>query len=442
MTQAVDLRPHIEVEVGTVPVTRVRWIRNFVLVEDAQQLSDPCSFDLPNDEGQYTIWLSYRHLPITVWVCDPAVNQGRPVRRLKGVISDVEQIVQEGSVVRVVCYDLGWHLAGSCVRTMLNVRTVAQDGTEGGLSLYALAQFLLTDSYFFTDPKTGQTQRIPGQTNWGFEGIIGYNPAAPRQGLIDKDYEIAAAAARGLHLDFGRLGQQIALHPNPYQITPIIQTETGETVAEVLLRYAGLVRCLVGVDPLGYLCLYRPDYSTPPAYGFFHCPPSDPLHLSNNVIASRYRLSGDSVYTEVRCYSTVIESTYAPQTSNPNEGRLFGQYLAPGAAVAGAPSSEISRPLPLRRLTFADSERYNPERARARALWRWQQGIFAAASLTYKVQGISQGGKLYTTNVQAEARDGYNGLDRTMFVSRVELRQDESGTSTVVTLKPSGLYFA
>ena len=155
-----------------------------------------------------------------------------------------------------------------------------------------------------------------------------------------------------------------------------------------------------------------------------------------------HRALADSVYTEVRCYSTVIESTYAPQTSNPNEGRLFGQYLAPGAAVAGAPSSEISRPLPLRRLTFADSERYNPERARARALWRWQQGIFAAASLTYKVQGISQGGKLYTTNVQAEARDGYNGLDRTMFVSRVELRQDESGTSTVVTLKPSGLYFA
>lgn len=422
--------PRLEVEVGTVPPTRVRQVQHFVLVEDVQQLSDPCSFDLPNDEGQFTSWLGYRHFPIKVFLSDPQVAQGRPVQRLWGVISDVEQIVGPGggSIIRVTCYDKGWYL-GSGVRVMLNIRSAAQDGTEGGMSLYALAQFLLSDS---------DRNRVPGTPNWDFAGILGLHPAAPRQGLVDTRYIAATQAAKGLHLDLGRLAQEIALHPRPYQITPIIQTDPGDTVADVLMRYAGLARCFLGVDPLGYLCIYQPDYTAAPAYEFHHHRPQNPLSAKNNVERSSYRRSGDTLYTTVQCFSTVIEGSYQAQSSNPNEGRLGGTYDDPFTASGGP----VATRLPLRRQTFGDPQRYNTQRATERARWKWQQGLYASEALTYQAPGVSQQGRLYAANAMAIVHDDFNDLDRTMFVSRIELRQDDDGTRTAVTLKLPGLYFS
>ena len=124
-----DSGPRLEAEVETVPPTRVRQVQNFVLVEDVQQLSDPCTFDLPNDDGQFTPWLGFRHFPIKIFLSDPTVAQGRPVQRLWGVIADVEQIVGPGggSLLRVTCYDKGWYLAsgvrGGAFQVLYDLRT-------------------------------------------------------------------------------------------------------------------------------------------------------------------------------------------------------------------------------------------------------------------------------------------------------------------------------
>ena len=100
-------------------------------------------------------------------------------------------------------------------------------------------------------------------------GIIGISTSRQiRQGREDAEVE---AMRKQLALAARTSNRQeilIANNLKPRAPTPKIMVQPGETVGDILIRYAKLEADprFVNVTPDGDLCFYSPDYTTPPQY--------------------------------------------------------------------------------------------------------------------------------------------------------------------------------
>lgn len=463
-----NIAPTISIEIDFDTNGRIRDIETFSLTDDVQQLADPWSCEIPNVDGERDYLLDYLWFPVTIWVSDPRVQDGREVQWCKGVIVDIEQSAAEGTgtTIKLAGYDKGWYL-GSGAPIWKNLQ---------GISIGRLLQMLIRPEYNWgisTATSVYMNNRLR-------QGRIDAEVAAAKKQLAEqtKAQEVALvqqqAAARAANQPVPTRAE-IALQLTPpfFSKPPVIQTEPGEDCGSLLIRYARAMKegpHLVGMAADGALQLFVPDYKQRPQYSFHNHRPKDERHTRNNVEPGwKFTRSGDQLHNVVECVVSRLlkDGTGLANEANPNEGKEVGVYLdyrtaGPGAVlpgnVAGPPaigsgrvgfrrgerSGDVNRSeignAPLRRLAFNDGERWELAQAKARVKWKWQQELYASLTLTYPVMGISQLGpdgewRIYCAGTMAEAHDSWNHIERCMFVSRVVFNRSRSGTSSTITLK-------
>lgn len=425
------ISPTISIEIEYDRNGRIRDIETFSLTDDLQQLADPWSCEIPNVDGERDYLLDYRWYPVTLWVSDPRVQDGREIQWLKGVIVDIEQgcDAEGGTTIRLAGYDKGWYL-GSGAPLWKGLQ---------GISIGRLMQLL-----------------IRPENNWGIStGTDVYLNNRLRQGRIDaevaaakrelvaqqKSQEVALAAQQAAARAAGqpvptRAEMALQLTPPFFSKPPVIQTEPGEDCGSLLIRYARPNKRLIGMAADGTLQYFQPDYKQRPSYSFHNHRPKDERHTRNNVLPGwKLTIGGDQLHNVVECVTTRLlkDGTGLANEANPNEGKDIGKYVNLG--TAGPPAAP-----PLRRLAFAEGEKWTLAQARERALWKWQQELYASKQLTYPVQGISQVGpdgewRLYCAGTIAETHDSWNRVERNMLVSRVQFARSRAGTTSVITLK-------
>lgn len=395
-------------------------VKAFTVTSTLTNIYDGWTLDLPviNDAkfGQFSInddvmsLSPHRWKPIIIRHSDPAVGNGKPVPLVMGICTRAEQLgSDQASVLRLSGYDLG-KLLDSCVRPWVRFR---------GLNLQQLIDKLIDPSW-----------RAKGAGQWGIQGARGLN-GDPTTKLGQR---LNAGAAR-IRLEFNK----------PYgTILPPVQTEVGETFYDLVSRYARLTGitnssgAFVNVSSDGWIQVFNPDESAndPPLYVF-----EDHLDPRNTrVKRSSLLLDGEDLYTEFRCYGSVI---FPPQMLpvdrivNYNAGRFFGQ--ASGIAL-GDDANSINR-----RLTFADPEQYQQGFATARAQWRVKQARYKETGVRLTVQGHSMPGPdgqwrpIVEGNI-AELNSTRLRLQGRYLIEQVVKRQDAvTGSETDVLLRVPGL---
>lgn len=301
----------------------------------------------------------HRWVPVKLAHADPRVDNGKPVPMLMGVCTRLEHHTSDGaSVLQLRGYDLG-KLLDSCARPWIRLR---------GLTLGAIIDKLL-------DPTWLAKNRTD---NWGIQGVTALNR--------DRSLKL------GQRVSLGRQQAQIDVGKAYGQRMPPLQTEVGETVYDIVSRFARLTGLtasqgsFVNCSADGWVQVFNPDdyKDDSPVYVF------EDHNDSRNfrVKRSSLLLDGEDLYTEYDCYGSVIAppQQYAQdQITNPNAGRFFGQDTSPG--LLGPKDNPI-----FRRLAFSDPEQYKQGFAQVRATWRLKQSLYHEWGVRLTIQGHSMPG--------------------------------------------------
>lgn len=391
-----------------------RGSESFSVTSTLTGLSDGWTLDLPvTDTVNADIpgLNLQRFVPIKLAHADPRVDDGKPVPFVMGVCTRVEHHCSDGaSVLRLSGYDLG-KLLDSCAKPWLRLR---------GLSLGAIIDKLL-------DPSWLARNRVD---NWGIRGVTGLNR--------DRVLKLGKRVSFGRQAIIQDVGKVYAV------LMPPLQTEVGETVGDLISRYARLTGLTastgsyVNVSADGFVQIFNPDdYKNEPALYVFE----DHLDDRNfRVKRSSLILDGEDLYAEYDCYGSVI---FPPQVfsgdkiTNPNAGRFFGQSKQD---VLGAPDGRI-----FRRHTFSDAEQYQQGFARVRAEWRRKQSLYKETQIRLTVQGHSMPGPdgqwrpIVEGNI-AELNSSRLRIQGRFIIEQVTKHQNASvGTEADVVLRKLGL---
>ena len=391
-----------------------RGAETFSVTSTLTNLSDGWTLDLPitADVNADLPGLNiHRFIPIKLAHADPRVDGGKPVPLVMGVCTRLEHHCSDGaSVLRLSGYDLG-KLLDSCAKPWQRLR---------GLTLGAIIDKLL-------DPSWLARNRTD---DWGIRGVTGLNR--------DRVLKL------GQRVSFGRQAVQADVGKVYGQLMPPLQTEVGETVGDLVNRYARLTGLtssqgsFVNVSADGFVQVFNPDdYRDDPALYVF----VDHLDSRNfRIKKSSLILDGEDLYSEYDCYGSVIAppQQYAQdRVTNPNAGRFFGQSEQD---VLGPDGNRIYR-----RHTFSDAEQYQQGFARVRADWRRRQSLYKEVLIRLTVQGHSMPGPdgkwrpLVEGNI-AELNSTRLRIQGRFMLEQVTKHQNASiGTESDVVLRKLGL---
>ncbi len=410
--------PTISIQIPGDTEGRRKDINQFQLSGDIRQLADAWSFSIPNPEGRFNYLLGMSLSPITIWESDPEVKGGEDIQQLRGIIVDVSQDTgEQGSILHLSGYDLGF-LLSSCAPYWYNLK---------GKQWSQIAAALIDKSWL---------------GSYGFRALIGLNlNTKATLGGVDAEAAKLNQEVKDLkRLYAGRQEIVQSLTTNVKALTPKIQIQPGETVGDVLVRYARLARRFVAVSALGDLMFFQPNYKQQPEY-VFHWHYAGERANWNNVESVNYTRSGEPLYNDIACVGSNILPVLLPNKDDPNEGKFAGRHNDFKVPAPGAKTPQFF----LRRLSFADTERYTKAMAETRARWRFDQGLYDGETWTAIVTGHSQNGIPFVEGTRAEIHDTKNGIDKVMFVSRVDRMQDVvggTGTRSRIVCKPDGLLAA
>jgi prophage tail gpP-like protein len=355
----------------------------------------------------------HRWIPIKLAHADPRVDEGKPVPFVQGICTRLEHHTSAGaSILRMSGYDLG-KLLDSGAEPWKRFR---------GQSLGAVINKLLDPSWL--------ARNRPQKENWGIQGVTGL--------LRDRVKKL------GQPVGFGRAAAQQDVGKVYGQLMPPLQTEVGETVGDVIARFARLTGIttstgsFVNVSADGYIQIFNPDDYKDAAPLYVFQDHNDERNF--RVKHSSLILDGEDLYSEYDCYGSVIapKQQYAQdKVTNPNAGRFSAQTAL---SILGPSDGLI-----FRRLTFADPEQYSPEFALTRASWRQRQSLFKEWTVQLTVQGHSMPGPdgkwrpIVEGNI-AELNSSRLRIQGRFLIEQVTKRQNATvGTEADVVLRKRGL---
>lgn len=380
-------------------------------VSDVLRLGDEFAADIPIPSGKAMLRSGgevsapdVAHLGdlVRLYVSDPAVSAGKLTLKMTGRVTgrQLQGNSRSGHLLRVQGADLGWHLMATHGKPLVAIQ---------GLTYGELLRRVL-------DP------------SWGFSGVRTGN-------------------AENLRLKLGRTG--INLHnqriSNSKGVKPRLQIEVGQSISDVILRWAKLAGYLVNVSADGWLQFFSPQSPQSGGkalYGFHRHAAVSGRGQKNNVLSASLRESIDGLYTDVECWTTIVTPPEGDKkaTDDPNYGRYHGAYHAP-------------KTLPFKRLqTFSDPDCIGKKAVDQRAKWQWQRGQFQAWTYEATVPGHSQDGLYYEPDTLCTVDDSIYGVKGTFYISSVRYNRQlartgadmggESGTTTTLTIKPAGMLYA
>lgn len=378
----------IEVEGET-----IEQCTSFCYQNDMLSIGDPFAVTVANPRGSLRLRAGQK---ITLRLSNSAVNNGRAALKHTGRIIGVEYISDgAGTRVQLNCADLGWHLAQSAPPIEANI----QRGTFGDL---------------FGEPFINRS--------WGFPGDF----SGP-QGSWKAKLRTDSAASRSLRIgitDVFSKSQAAATNlAGIFQRVYVVQTEPGDTVADILTEYSRRFNLLLGVGADGRIQLWQPDYTQKPWYRIeYH---DDENRERNNILGIRIRETIESIYTEVTCVGEIVGMEYAKVAADdPTPGRTRGFYRPDPA------------PLPfVHRRTFCDGEMFSDELALKQAEWHYKRGLFDAFSIEVRVPGHHQDGVWWEADTMCSVDDSIHGVTGCFYVQSVRYERTREGDVTDVVLR-------
>jgi prophage tail gpP-like protein len=414
-----DDTPIVQVNVGgtlsngrVVGGTDLAGVLHYSYTSDVITVTDTAAIDIANADGQYSSTVAPGSRLI-LSMADPNVNYGASTPRLVGLVVTRRMSSKGGEKTQIQGADQGWYLERCDAPLFMNL--------EKSRSLVAFINAMLRG-------KNGE------DFGWGFYESDGSlklsqdslsNDAIFRrlnQGRAGVERSAEIAAIRGSR------GPGAANDP----FIPPLQAGPGTKIAQLIVDYCRRAKLLVNVTSLGYLQLFKPDYSQPVSYRFDYHPrradgTPDPR---NNCLDVSVDESTDGVPTDVVFVSQNAWFKGVVTKDNPNVDKIKRRYTNTGAAPH------------YMRATVGDDQQLNGTMVANRALWYFQRQLFDANSITVEAFGHSQGGLFFANNTLASLNDTVHGKVGNYYVSACRYVRDGGGTRTTLTLKVANLLAA
>lgn len=394
--------------------------QRFEVQSSLTNIYDGWSLDLPiGPEGLSTEAILelnlQRWIPIKLAHADPEVGNSKPIPILQGLCTRVTHACSDSaSVLRLSGYDLGKLLDSAPSRTWMRLR---------GYQMIGLIDKLLEPTWLARNRKD----------DWGIRGVTGLNR--------DRTRKLGRAS-------FGAAEPRQDVGRNAFAFMPPIQVEVGETIYDILSKCARLAGAtvpstgkFVNVSADGYVQIFNPDdyANDPPLYVL-----EDHLDQRNQIIkSSEMVLDGEDLYTDYRCFSSLIRPPGSVPLDNytPNAGKIQSQVKI---SALGPTDQPIER-----RLTWADEQQYTRALCAARAQWRAKQSGYRELALRYVLQGHSMftvdGGRLPIVEGNIVAvNSSRHRIRENMMIESVVKRQSDApiGTESEIVLRRIGLLSA
>ncbi|ANH04599.1 phage baseplate assembly protein [Shinella sp. HZN7] len=103
-----------------------------------------------------------------------------------------------------------------------------------------------------------------------------------------------------------------------------------------------------------------------------------------------------------------------------------------GTAATGiAEDGEIKRYRPIAHLTRSKADQVSAE---DEADWRMRTARAKGEQISYTVHGFGAGGRLWRVNELVTVEDAFMGINRDMLISKLTMREDDSGRTTALTV--------
>lgn len=377
-----DRTPRVQLTIGGDVYDK---ISDYYYETDVMTLGDSFSATIPDANGKL-VGKPKVGDKVSYYVADPEVAGGKPVRKVLGRVTHRNAKTNSGgTIISVTGADLGWHLSSTTAPVWFRLR---------GATLETLLTKVI-------DP------------SWGIIGVRSSND-------LNRKLKLGRAGAA-----------QVIQGSQSFTIVPPVQTDVGQSIADLLVEYARLQKLLVNVSSDGYLQIFAPNYTQPVAYKFQLHQIGSGREESNNIIEAELDESIDGIYTQVDCYTSVLNPGFQ-NTQNPNAGRYKGRY------------SPVPNPLPFNRpLSFTDQNQLSKDAATVRAQWKWQRGIFDSWTYTIKVLGHQQNGVAFDCDTMCEVYDDVNDVNGKFYVQKVKyVRSRQEGVVSYLTLKKPNLLAA
>lgn len=348
---------HLLVSYPGQPTYRLDLLKEFAYRYDVMAVGDVCEFSLVNERDGSTLQKLRLGSTVKLYLSNPRVNGGQDTLKHYGRIVN-RQAAAAGGVVKVQAPDLGWHLMTCDAPLYTRTRGLTLDE--------------LVDPLRYRRTKKGIVPPFIDET-FGLEGL--------RTGLD--------ANQLNRNLKQGRAGT-LAFANKVLTPVNVIQVEAGETFFDVVARYLQRFNLLLNVSCDGYLQVWNPDYSRPPAYQFYK------TEAKSNIIDAKVQDDASTRYTEVTCVGEIVNK-FLSNPSDPNATKVRGYYRA-AKRDDGLPA-----PVPYRhRLTKSDGEMFNGTMAAKQAEWLWKRGMFDSHYLEIDVVDHFQGGRWLEADELAE----------------------------------------
>lgn len=367
--------------------------KEWCVLDDMMNVSDTASFTIANARGAASGKIR-NGMRVELDESDPAVADGQWVRHFTGRVTNVASgSGAGGSTIMVTMMDLGWHLT-SCDAAPLTQ-------TSNGTILNLFDKLL--------------------DTTWGIK--------ADSSGAVVVDDGIF-----NRKLKQGRAGVQraFAQKRNAMVVLPYIQVEPGQKPIDILRSYLAREGYLLNVGAHGEVMVFRPDYREDTLYAALeYHDVSDPRSAKNNLVGRpALTESIDGVYSEVQCWSTVV---------NPTEPQQRDIARNPNAIYRKESYRPDANPLPFERLSvFMDAEAITPEMRKNRAIWKYQMDALNSWQYEAEVRGHSSGGAFLVSNAMVPVHDSFHGVDGTYYIqsARRSVTEREGARTKLVLRKP------
>lgn len=379
-------------------VVRVPNITSFSYSNDVLQVGNPFSVAVPDPRGIYLDKL-VRGAKIVLSLSSPFVAGGAKIQKVTGrIIRRRLSCNAQGTVITLVCADIGWHLA--------------HDDGELWFNLQSCTWETLILACIHPD------QVFPGSVDpgWGFADSVNF------EGNLNA------------RLNQGRQG--VILENQASDTVPLsrIQMEPGDKLFDVLSLYAKRLHLLVNVSRVGELQVYAPDYERDISYNFYCYPTTDPRRARNNVHEEGISLeeSIEEVWSELICVGEVPLpdlNDEALKQDNVNASKFRGLYTAPDGLIDFT-----------HRGVFTDGEALYRGYATERARWKAHMGLFNGHVLTFTVRDHHQNGLFYDAESLCHIEFPVIGIGpATYYISQVRCDRTDAGDTTTITAHLPGL---
>ena len=421
------------------------------------QIADPFSVTIPapngkvlGSDGRQVSMMEVAKMgsPVTISMKDPNVNGESPVLKLTGLVTkrSLQTTRDGGCVLAVAGADIGWYL-GSCATVFKNLQGLLWPqflSRVCGLTVNATSN-------------SNEWSVVTGgdQYGWGFKGVRkdntinssmkgggkGAKLAKQQKETKERNTAIAVINEQNRLRRIGELGREltnieISQIWTPTVPMPVYQTEVGETIDEMMVKFARFDFFLINVSADGWLQIFRPNYTDPPKYKFYRYLATDPRCSMNNIQNPVLDETAETLFTRAECWTTVVNPIIHPEAvpanvADINAGRYHGSYPLKGAA-----SSEDFTYFPKHRLhTYTDQNQMSKARADTRSKWKFSKGVFDSWTYTFSTPGHSQDGISFVEDSLCEIHDEVYGIDGTYYISDIKCTRkfaspgiDRSGT--------------